>query len=678
LFGARESLRQLEDECAQALVSFARAFAFELPATEGDAAQQLATLCTQAAAYLVREVANESGAEVWCISGAGEDLAAALLRELDRTGRLADWQRDLDASAPPERWRLARNWVRAFAQANQAQALPWADDAASLLAVPVRRQRVNVTLDVTVAGLRADHPRVSGAAMTLNLNDFWRRFVAHRSHAVPGFQALQRLRHELLTTEKARLGIAQFQAKPLPSFVRNRLIDEVYLPLIGDNLAKQLGTAGESGRTDRMGLLMLISPPGYGKTTLMEYVADRLGLVFVRINCPSLGHGVTALDPAAAPNSAARQELEKLNLGLAMGSNVMLYLDDIQHTSAEFLQKFIGLADGTRRIEGIFNGEARSWDLRGKRFAIAMAGNPYTESGDVFKIPDMLANRSDIYNLGDVLSGREALFSLSYIENSLTSNPALVPLSSREPRDVQLLVRLAQGEDIPASDFAHAYGGAELEELKELMKRLFRARDLLLKVNLAYIESAAQRDSYRTEPAFKLQGSYRNMAKLAGKITALMKDEELDALLRDHYRGEAQTLTTGAEENLLKLAHLIGNPTPDEAARWQAICGDFLRQRKAGGEDVDGSTRIANALLDVGRAVDELKPQSEEPSEGLKMAEALLQLAVTYRKVILPLIAATEKRLELDHSIRDRIDQLMAKQMDPRAIRPAPVKKKDA
>jgi Holliday junction resolvasome RuvABC ATP-dependent DNA helicase subunit len=60
--------------------------------------------------------------------------------------------------------------------------------------------------------------------------------------------------------------------------VRNRLIDEVYLPLIGDNLAKQMGAAGDSKRTDLMGLLLLVSPPGYGKTTLMEYVANRLGL----------------------------------------------------------------------------------------------------------------------------------------------------------------------------------------------------------------------------------------------------------------------------------------------------------------------------------------------------------------------------------------------------------------
>src|SRR5690606_19223379 len=122
--------------------------------------------------------------------------------------------------------------------------------------------------------------------------------------------------------------------------VRNKLINEVYLPLIGDNLAKQLGAAGQGKRTDLMGLLLLISPPGYGKTTLMEYVASRLGLVFMKVNGPSLGHEVHSLDPAEAPNATARQEVEKINLAFEMGNNVMLYLDDIQHTHPELLQKF--------------------------------------------------------------------------------------------------------------------------------------------------------------------------------------------------------------------------------------------------------------------------------------------------------------------------------------------------
>ncbi|MDD3484863.1 hypothetical protein, partial [Azovibrio restrictus] len=312
-------------------------------------------------------------------------------------------------------------------------------------------------------------------------------------------------------------------------------------------------------------------------------------------------------------------------------------------------------------------------------------------------------------NLGDVLSGREALFSLSYIENSLTANPVLQPLAARDPKDVQLLVRLAEGEDIPGSAFAHGYSAVELEELRELLQRLFKARDLLLQVNLAYIASAAQQEAYRTEPPFKLQGSYRNMSKLAAKITPLMRDEELDALLRDHYRGEAQTLTTGAEENLLKLAHLLGRPTPDEQARWQAIREEFVRRRKLGGEDQDGSTRIAATLLDVARAVDGLKPGEElgasireglarleaglarlEPGEApaLPPIQPTIQVAPadlsqftgflegmnkSYERVLLPLVTATYHKLKMDHSLWEEMKKVSAyvSKLNPEAETPA-------
>jgi hypothetical protein len=423
----------------------------------------------------------------------------------------------------------------------------------------------------------------------------------------------------------------------------------------------------------------------------MEYMGDRLGMIFVRINCPVLGHGVTSLDPAQASNGAARMELEKLNLGLAMGNNVMLYLDDIQHTNPEFLQKFIALADGTRRIEGVWRGESRSYDLRGKRFAIVMAGNPYTESGDVFKIPDMLANRADIYNLGDVLSGREDVFAMSYIENALVSHPELQPLASRDPQDVYRLIRMAQGEPVPASDLKHGYTTQELAEICNVLQRLFKVRDALLGVNMAYIASAAQDDAYRMEPPFKLQGSYRNMSKLTPKISALMKDAELDDLLRDHYRGEAQTLTTGAEENLLKLAHLLGRPTSDERARWLALVDDFVRLRKQGGADADGVTRVANTLSEIGIHIEGLG-QKMNPSVHVNLPEQeLLQktverLAESYEQTLLPLISAMNHKMRLDHSIWDNvressadireIEQRLARLVLPKAAK-APAKPKD-
>jgi len=681
----------LEAELAQEM----RQFLVQQPALRAEW-QMDALMQQEAAAYLVRELAQEDSSNTleWAISGAGQDVLRALQRTLDQGGFASAWERDLHAAAPLERWLLARHWLRAFALAQQQDTV-WIDDAACALAFPqAPRRRINAALQTSLQGLRSEHPRIHNGTLELHLNDLRRRIQQHRQHIVPGFADWQALRHQLLTEEKARLHLAQFQAQPLSTFVRNRLIDEVYLPLVGDNLAKQLGAAGDAARTDRMGLLLLISPPGYGKTTLMEYLANRLGLVFVRINCPALGHDITHIDPAAARSSAARQELEKLNLGLAMGSNVMLYLDDIQHTHPEFLQKFIALADGTRRIEGIWQGQPRTWDMRGKRFALVMSGNPYTESGDVFRIPDMLANRADIYNLGDVLSGREAVFALSYIENSLTAHPLLQPLASREPADVHLLVRLAQGEAVDATQLAHPYSAVELDEIKHLLQRLFKVRDVLLKVNLAYIQSAAQDDKYRTAPPFRLQGSYRNMTRLAPQITPLMTDAELDAIVRDHYRGEAQTLTTGAEENLLQLAHMLVKPTKEEQARWTQIQDDYQRQRKMGAADDDPSMRVTRGLLDISRGLDSIARQQSEGTveshkllraslnaqvralqtlgEGTKaltthspsaqdqrMVDGLLSLSVTYRQLIMPLVRAVETRMGLD-APHPEIDQVEA------------------
>src|SRR5690606_26255190 len=99
----------------------------------------------------------------------------------------------------------------------------------------------------------------------------------------------------------------------------------------------------------------------------MEYVASRLGLIFMKINGPALGHHIVSLDPEDADNAASREEVEKLNLAFEMGDNVMLYLDDIQHCNPEFLQKFISLADGQRKIEGVYKGKSKTYDFRGKK-----------------------------------------------------------------------------------------------------------------------------------------------------------------------------------------------------------------------------------------------------------------------------------------------------------------------
>ncbi|MER7039353.1 DNA repair ATPase [Streptomyces microflavus] len=499
------------------------------------------------------------------------------------------------------RKQLVEGWLTPYAEATGAgtDLGDLAEAVAVELCPELERYGCDAPLTERVEGLLGDHPRVgSGGTLTVRIDELLARTGEFRTHAVPAFRAYQRLRTSLVTAERGRLRLDDHRPRVMSAFVRNRLLDEVYLPLIGDSLAKQLGTADADRRTDSQGLLLLVSPPGYGKTTLMEYVADRLGMVLVKISGPNLGHDVTSLDPAQAPSATARQEIEKINFALEAGNNTLLYLDDIQHTSPELLQKFIPLCDATRRIEGVRDGEPRSYDLRGKRFAVCMAGNPYTESGEQFRIPDMLANRADVWNLGEVLSGRDDVFALSFVENALTANPVLAPLAARSRDDLALLVRLAGGSDptAHAEHLEHPYSAVELDAVLAVLRHLLTARDTVLAVNAAYIASAAQTDATRTEPPFRLQGSYRNMNKIAERIVPVMNDAELSAVVDDHYAGEAQTLTTGAEANLLKLAALRGTLTAGQAERWAAITASYVRTQALGGPDGDPMTRAVAAL----------------------------------------------------------------------------------
>jgi hypothetical protein len=277
----------------------------------------------------------------------------------------------------------------------------------------------------------------------------------------------------------------------------------------------------------------------------------------------------------------------------------------------------------------VWQGRSRTYDMRGKKFCVVMAGNPYTESGEVFKIPDMLANRADVYNLGEVLGGKEEAFLLSYIENSLSAQPVLAPLATRDLNDLYRLVERAQGREFSANALSHAYSTAELTELTAVLKNLLAVRDIVYRVNQAYIASAAQAEAYRTEPPFKLQGSYRNMNKLAEKVSAVMNAQELQKLMDDHYLGESQLLTGGAEENLLKLAEIRGTLDATRAERWQAIKQGFQRNKALGGADSDTGTRVIAQLHDLVASVQSLGEragQAAPPTTAPELVQLLQRI----------------------------------------------------
>jgi hypothetical protein len=240
--------------------------------------------------------------------------------------------------------------------------------------------------------------------------------------------------------------------------------------------------------------------------------------------------------------------------------------------------------------------------------------------------------------LGDILNGKDEAFALSYLENALTSQPVLAPLAGREASDVYKLVAMARGTEVAASELAFGYGAAEIEELVALFKRLFQVQRTLLRVNQEYIASASQDDRYRTEPPFKLQGSYRNMNKLAEKVVAAMNESELERLIDDHYASEAQTLTRGAEQNLLKLADLRGRLTDAQKLRWAEIKEAFVRVQRTGGKDDDPVARVTGSLslLDdnlkgiretLGRAVSASQNQLKKAAESEGLRQGLEALA---------------------------------------------------
>jgi len=499
-----------------------------------------------------------------------------------------------------ERYYLIRNWLQSFIDLfkDYSKYKRYIGETACILLLKEHSFELRRSPDtIEIYDLRGSHPVIVNNIYSVDFHDFRQKMLHFTNVSVPAFNEFTQLKEKLIGAFRKTLKINELKPKVLTSFVRNKLINEVYFPLIGANLSKQLGVAGENKRTARMGMLLLISPPGYGKTTLMEYLANIMGLNFVKINGPTIGHAITSIDPAEAKTSGAREELKKINLSFEMADNVMLYIDDIQHCNAEFLQKFISLADGQRKMDGIFEGESKTYDLRGKRFCVIMAGNPYTESGEKFRIPDMLVNRADIYNLGDVIGDSDNLFKLSLLENAIVENQFLQKVASKSFTDFYNLVDYIETKSELMPDLEGNHTQQDIDDFVAVVKNSLIVRDIVLKVNMNYISSAAMQDAYRTEPSFKLQGSYRDMNKMISQIVPLMNNKEVKQLILNHYESESQTLTSDSEANLLKLKELAGILTATESERWEHIKDVFNKNNKLAGIDKSNQTGLVIAQL---------------------------------------------------------------------------------
>ncbi|MDF1814370.1 MAG: hypothetical protein P1V20_19350, partial [Verrucomicrobiales bacterium] len=166
--------------------------------------------------------------------------------------------------------------------------------------------------------------------------------------------------------------------------------------------------------------------------------------------------------------------------------------------------------------------------------------------------------------------------------------------------------------------------------------------------------SAAMEDAYRTEPPFRLQGSYRNMNRLAEKVLPVMSDEEVEIAILDHYENESQTLTTGAEANLLKFKEMEGLLTEDEATRWEQIKKTFSRNLLLGGQgENDPVSRVVGSLSQISDSLGAISGPNLEQLESL--VAGLRSVPVNVEIKVLPVEQREVNKSPLDFDTR--VDQ---------------------
>ncbi|GAK95934.1 hypothetical protein JCM19294_2716 [Nonlabens tegetincola] len=237
----------------------------------------------QMATYLFYELKDN---DHFVVSQNAIDLQNSFEKALQSQNAYTQFNRALDeCDTQKDKVDTVRHWVSAFAKAEQPQSLQYhIEECVAHMLYGSSAEVVNsINATQTITNLKGTHSTITDGEFEFNYHRFVALLDDYVKYKVPAYEMFKKTKHQVTEDLKSQLRLEEFKPRVLSSFVRNKLINQVYFPLIGDNLSKQLGTVGDSKRTDRMGMLLLISPPGYGKTTLMEYVANRLGLIFMKL-----------------------------------------------------------------------------------------------------------------------------------------------------------------------------------------------------------------------------------------------------------------------------------------------------------------------------------------------------------------------------------------------------------
>ncbi len=127
------------------------------------------------------------------------------------------------------------------------------------------------------------------------------------------------------------------------------------------------------------------------------------------------------------------------------------------------------------------------------------------------------------------------------------------------------------------------------------------------------------------------------MNKLVEKLNPFMNEAELETLLLSHYQNEAQTLTDGAEANLLKLKELINYITPEEQERWNNIKEEFQTQQRIKGYGENGGemVQVIEKIGDINKTLTQLGQKEETNTDYVIQLKSITEGVRAISKVMI-------------------------------------------
>ena len=138
------------------------------------------------------------------------------------------------------------------------------------------------------------------------------------------------------------------------------------------------------------------------------------------------------------------------------------------------------------------------------------------------------------------------------------------------------------------------------------------------------------------------------MNRIAAKVLPLMTQEEIRALILDHYRNESQTLTQGAEANLLKFKEFENIADEKDKARWADIKKEFMKRRLLGGAgEEDPVGRVVAQLSGFQDGLDSIKSVIAESGREHARPQTLSETTVSQLRDIIAGLRAVPVEVDI-------------------------------